>query len=64
MANYEFEIIMALSDLIDVQADNVYEAENLAKEMAESYYPVTPAGYSLPWDNIDIVLIDSDGEDW
>lgn len=64
MPNYKFEVIMALSDVIDIEADNMYEAEQMAREEAEAYYPVAPAGYSLSWDNIDMVLIDSDDEEW
>ena len=64
MANYQFEAIMAVSEIIDVEADNSAEAYAQAREIADSYYPVAPEGYSLPWDNIDVILIDSDGEDW
>lgn len=62
MANYEFEIIMAMSDLIDIEADSEHEAMGLARERAEEYTALVPDGYSMPWDNIDVMLISSDEE--
>ena len=65
MANYQFEIVMAVSEIIDVEADDYNEACNQARYVAEGdYYCVTPEGYSIPWDNVDYQCIDSDAEDW
>ena len=64
MPNYEFEIVLSLSDLIDVEADNVQDAMAEAERIANEYQAVLPAGYGYPWDNIDVQLINSDGDDW
>ena len=64
MANYQFELIMALSDLVDVEADSKEEAIAEAESLAEEYSALVPDGYSIPWDNVDVILINSDAEDW
>lgn len=64
MANYQFEVVMAVSELIDVEADDYSEAYDEATRIAESdFYCVAPEGYSIPWDNVDVVMIDSDEEE-
>ncbi len=64
MANYQFEVRFSLSDIVDVEADSLAEAEDECRQVMEGYYPVAPAGYSIPWDNDEFDLISSDGEDW
>lgn len=54
MAMYQFEATMSFSDILDIEADSYEEACALALEEAESYYPVTSGGYSMPWDDVRI----------
>lgn len=64
MANYEFEINLTISDMMDIEADSVQEAMDEAHRRADEYQAIVPHGWSMPWDNVDIQLINSDGEDW
>lgn len=64
MANYEFEVIMATSVLIDVEADSKEEALELATREATAEWQVVGNGFAYPWDNVDVQLINSDAEDW
>ena len=64
MANYEFEINLTISDMMDIEADNVQEATDLAYRRSTEYQAVMPDGWSMPWDNVDVILVNSDGEDW
>lgn len=54
MAMYEFEATMLISDILDIEADSYEEACALAMEEAESYYAVSVAGYSMPWDSVKV----------
>jgi hypothetical protein len=63
MGTYKFEAVMAVCDVFDIEADSYHEAEALAREEAEFYYPVAPQGFALSWDNIDIVCIDEPDEE-
>ena len=63
MGEYKFEMIASVSDIITVDADSYDEAYNLAMEEAESYYPVAPQGYSVPWDHVAVDCISEPDED-
>jgi hypothetical protein len=63
MGEYQFEISMVVSDVITVDADSYDEAESLAHEEAQGYYAVTPAGFSVPWDNVDSYMISEPDEE-
>ena len=64
MARYEFEILLGISDVFNIEADSAEEARAEAHRHADFYLAVVPDGWSMPWDNIEITLIDSDAEDW
>jgi hypothetical protein len=64
MARYEFEILLGISDVFDIEADSAEEARDEAHRRADAYLAVVPDGWSMPWDNIEITLTDSDAEDW
>lgn len=57
MGTYQFEMIASVSDIIEVEADSFDEAESMARNEADAYYPVAPAGYSFSWDNVDLECI-------
>lgn len=63
MGEYQFEMIAAVSDIITVEASSVEEACDLAYAEAEAYYAVAPQGFSIPWDNVDTLLISEPDED-
>jgi hypothetical protein len=65
MGEYQFEVMMGVSELIDIEADSYDEALAQANEIAESgFYCVSPDGYSIPWDSIDVTCIaEPDEED-
>ena len=59
MGIYKFEIIAAVSDVFDIEADSYDEAMAEAEAIgADGYYPVGPMGYSFSWDNVDVVCIE------
>ena len=55
MAEYQFEFIASMSDVITIDADSYDEAYDMATQEAHSYYPVHPVGYRFDWDNIDLI---------
>lgn len=57
MGEYQFEMIASISDIVTVDADSYDEACALAQEEAEAWYAVAPAGYSMPWDHVDVQCI-------
>ena len=63
MGEYQFEMAATVSDIITVEADSYDEAYGMAMEEAESYYPVAPAGYSVPWDYVSVDCISEPDED-
>jgi hypothetical protein len=63
MGNYQFEITMGFSDIIDVEADSYDEAVEIARREAEDYYVVAPAGFSLPWDDVQADCISEPDEE-
>jgi hypothetical protein len=54
MATYVFEALMTLSELIEVEADSYDEAYDLALDGADEFNVITPSGYAIPWDYIEI----------
>lgn len=58
MASYTFEVLMTISELVDVEADNYDEAYELAQQEAEGFYACSPDGFSIPWDNIELIDYD------
>lgn len=65
MGRYEFEVVLSVSELLDIDADSYDEAMAQANEIAESgFYCVSPDGYSIPWDHADVTCIaEPDEED-
>lgn len=63
MGNYQFEVMFGISDVIDVEAESYESALATARDEANSYYAVSVAGYSMPWDDIEIVCIAEPDED-
>lgn len=63
MGSYKFEISMSFNDVIEIEADSYVDAENQAREEADAYYPVYPAGFAGSWDYVDVVCIDEPDED-
>ena len=63
MGKYQFEVQMGFTDVIDVEADSYEEAIVSARRDAEDYYVVAPAGFSLPWDDIEVDFISGPDEE-
>lgn len=63
MGEYQFEVQMGFTDIIDVEADSYDEAVEIARRDAEDYYVVAPAGFSVPWDDVDVVCVSEPDED-
>lgn len=63
MGEYQFEVQMGFTDVIDVEADSYDEAVQIARRDAEDYYVVAPAGWSLPWDDIEVDCISEPDEE-
>lgn len=63
MGEYQFEVSMMVNDVITIEADSYEEAESLAQEKAEEFYPVTPGGFSIPWDDVTVYLISEPDEE-
>lgn len=63
MAEYQFEMIASFSDLFTIDADSYDEAMSLAREEAESYYPVIPEGFAGYWDNVEVNCVSEPEED-
>lgn len=63
MGEYQFEMLATVTDIITVEADSYDEAIDLAREEADSWYAVAPAGYSVNWDNVDIDFVSGPEED-
>jgi len=64
MGAYEFEGVMTVCDTMTVEADSYEEALEMAQsEFDGDYYAVMPAGFSIPWDNVDVTCISEPEED-
>lgn len=64
MGEYQFEIQMGFTDVIDVEADSYDEAVEIARRDAEDYYVVVHhLGYSLPWDDVQADCISEPDEE-
>ena len=56
---YQFEGLMTVCETVKIEADSYEEALEEARQYFEDeLYPVSQ-GYSIPWDNVDVNLIDS-----
>ncbi len=64
MARYEFEIRFSLSDMVDIDAESLAEAEDECRRIMEGYQAISNDGWGIPWDMDEFDLISSDGEDW
>ncbi len=64
MPRYEFEVRFSLSDMVDVEADSLAEAEDECRRVMSGYQAVANDGCGIPWDMDEFDLINSDGEDW
>ena len=63
MGTYSFEGVMTVCDTIDIEAESYQEALEMAQsEFDGDYYAVMPAGFSIPWDNVDVSCV-SEPED-
>ena len=63
MGEYQFEVQMGFTDIIYVEADSYDEAVEIARRDAEDYYVVAPAGFSVPWDDIEVVCVSEPDEE-
>ena len=60
MNRYEFEGVMTVCDTMTIEAESYEEAlEEARQQFEDQFYSVTPAGYSTPWDDVQVNLIDS-----
>ena len=64
MARYEFEVRFSLSDMVDIDAESLAEAEDECRRIMDGYQAISSDGWGIPWDNDEFDLISSDGEDW
>ena len=64
MGTYQFEGIMTVCDTIDIDAESYEEAlEEARQKFEDQFYSVTPAGYYMPWYNIEVSCISEPEED-
>ena len=61
MATYSYEVIYSFNDMDDVEAETEQEARELIQE---AWYACSQlSGYSMPWDEIEIVSLELEDED-
>ena len=64
MGIYKFEMTAAISDIFEVEADSYDDAKAEAEALgADGYYPIAPEGYSLAWDNVEVVCIEEPADE-
>ena len=63
MGLYKFEMVASVSDIVSIYADSYDEAMNLANEEADIWYAVSPAGYSVSWDHVELICIEEPDEE-
>ena len=64
MGEYQFEVTLTVSEIVDIDADSYEEALAEAQDIAESgFYVVSPEGYSIPWDYSDVSLLSEPDEE-
>ena len=52
---------MTVCDTIDIEAESYEEAlEEARQQFEDEYYAVMPAGFSIPWDNVDVSCVSSE----
>lgn len=61
MGTYSLEGVMTVCDTIDIDAESYEEAlEEARQQFEDEYYAVMPAGFSIPWDNVDVSCVSSE----
>ena len=55
---YEFEGLMTVCETVKIEADSYEEALEEARQYFEDELYVVSQGYSIPWDNVDVNMID------
>ena len=64
MGTYSFEGVMTVCDTTTIEAESYEEAlEEARQQFEDQFYSVTPHGYSMPWDNIEVNCIFEPEED-
>ena len=54
MAHYEFSVELTVSEIIDIEADSYDEAYDMAMEQAHEFTCLSPEGYAVSWDYVDM----------
>ena len=55
---YEFEGLMTVCETVKIEADSYEEALEEARQYFEDELYVVSQDYSIPWDNVDVNMID------
>ena len=61
---YEFEGTMTVCETVVIEADSYEEALDEAHDVFDNqYYAVADRGWAIPWDNVDIQMMDCEEDD-
>jgi len=55
---YEFEGLMTVCETVKIEADSYGEALEEARQHFEDDLYAVSQGYTIPWDNVDVNMID------
>ena len=55
---YQFEGLMTVCETVKIEADSYEEALEEARQYFEDDLYAVSQGYTIPWDNVDVNMID------